>query len=311
MHDPRLGRFFAVDPLAPEYPHNSPYAFSENVVINAVELEGLEKDLLFWSDPSLAHYRSTKSHNQLVKDKKHFERGKTLALATGGAIAIGVVDNVFLGGTITKITIAYSFGTMMHSAQMQSYYRDRGQEEIAKTYEAEGAQATKELIFEGGLSVIFKFTGKLISVTKTLRKGESGPTLELFRGTDRYLELKNYDETGYILSDAAAIKYAETKNIDEALKYADEVHQKWIKEFGSIEEYAKAHSKYGVKLEEMYGMPRTLISASDKEATAIYFAKEGQVFSGKVDPNTVFQQKLETSTESEYIFPVATQNLKD
>jgi len=43
MHDPRIGRFFAVDPLAASYPHNSPYAFSENVVINAVELEGLEK----------------------------------------------------------------------------------------------------------------------------------------------------------------------------------------------------------------------------------------------------------------------------
>jgi len=46
MHDPRLGRFFAIDPLAPKYPHNSPYAFSENVVINAVELEGLEKVLV-------------------------------------------------------------------------------------------------------------------------------------------------------------------------------------------------------------------------------------------------------------------------
>jgi len=43
MHDPRIGRFFAVDPLSPKYPHNSPYAFSENVVINAVELEGLER----------------------------------------------------------------------------------------------------------------------------------------------------------------------------------------------------------------------------------------------------------------------------
>ncbi len=36
------GRFFAVDPLAPEYPHNSTYAFSENRVIDGVELEGLE-----------------------------------------------------------------------------------------------------------------------------------------------------------------------------------------------------------------------------------------------------------------------------
>jgi RHS repeat-associated protein len=42
MHDPRIGRFFAVDPLAPKYPHNSPYAFSENKVIHMVELEGLE-----------------------------------------------------------------------------------------------------------------------------------------------------------------------------------------------------------------------------------------------------------------------------
>jgi hypothetical protein len=42
MHDPRIGRFFAVDPLAAKYPYNSPYAFSENRVLDAVELEGLE-----------------------------------------------------------------------------------------------------------------------------------------------------------------------------------------------------------------------------------------------------------------------------
>jgi RHS repeat-associated protein len=43
MHDPRLGRFFAVDPLASHYSYNYPYAFSENVLINCIELEGLEK----------------------------------------------------------------------------------------------------------------------------------------------------------------------------------------------------------------------------------------------------------------------------
>jgi len=42
MHDPRLGRFFAVDPLSDSYPHNSPYAFSENRVTDGIELEGLE-----------------------------------------------------------------------------------------------------------------------------------------------------------------------------------------------------------------------------------------------------------------------------
>ena len=42
MHDPRIGRFFAIDPLAGEYPFNSPYAFSQNRVIDGIELEGLE-----------------------------------------------------------------------------------------------------------------------------------------------------------------------------------------------------------------------------------------------------------------------------
>jgi RHS repeat-associated protein len=42
MHDPRIGRFFAVDPLESVYTHNSPYAFSENRVIDGIDLEGLE-----------------------------------------------------------------------------------------------------------------------------------------------------------------------------------------------------------------------------------------------------------------------------
>jgi RHS repeat-associated protein len=42
MHDPRLGRFFAVDPLAAKYPYNGSYNFSENRVIDSGELEGLE-----------------------------------------------------------------------------------------------------------------------------------------------------------------------------------------------------------------------------------------------------------------------------
>lgn len=42
MHDPRVGRFFATDPLQKNYSWNSPYAFSANRVIDMVELEGLE-----------------------------------------------------------------------------------------------------------------------------------------------------------------------------------------------------------------------------------------------------------------------------
>lgn len=43
MHDPRIGRFFAVDPLSRSYPWYSPYSFSGNKVIAWGELEGLEE----------------------------------------------------------------------------------------------------------------------------------------------------------------------------------------------------------------------------------------------------------------------------
>lgn len=42
VQDPRSGRFFSVDPIAADYPWNSPYAFAENRVIDGIDLEGLE-----------------------------------------------------------------------------------------------------------------------------------------------------------------------------------------------------------------------------------------------------------------------------
>jgi RHS repeat-associated protein len=41
--DPQIGRFVQIDPLAPNYVHNSTYAYAENDVIRAIDLEGLEK----------------------------------------------------------------------------------------------------------------------------------------------------------------------------------------------------------------------------------------------------------------------------
>jgi hypothetical protein len=42
MSDPRTVRFWSLDPLSAKYAYNSPYAFSENRVIDKIELEGLE-----------------------------------------------------------------------------------------------------------------------------------------------------------------------------------------------------------------------------------------------------------------------------
>jgi RHS repeat-associated protein len=60
MHDPRLGRFFAVDPLAKKYPHNGPYNFSENRVIDGIELEGLEVFLIHGTEEDKFGTKTTK-----------------------------------------------------------------------------------------------------------------------------------------------------------------------------------------------------------------------------------------------------------
>ncbi len=81
MHDPRIGRFFAVDPLAAQYPHYSSYAFSENCVINAVELEGLEKryvyNVYYKNDikiRKLSHIELDKSLGNYQKEFRYFDK---------------------------------------------------------------------------------------------------------------------------------------------------------------------------------------------------------------------------------------------
>ena len=53
MHDPRVGRFFAVDPLTHKYPWYSPYQFGGNKPISFIELEGLEESTTLWHGTSI------------------------------------------------------------------------------------------------------------------------------------------------------------------------------------------------------------------------------------------------------------------
>ena len=70
MHDPRVGRFFAVDPLTHKYPHYTPYSFSGNKVIHAIELEGLEEYIITTNtDKRLRHFKIRPDDNLSVISK--------------------------------------------------------------------------------------------------------------------------------------------------------------------------------------------------------------------------------------------------
>jgi RHS repeat-associated protein len=125
MHDPRVGRFFATDPLEKKYPFYSPYAFSGNRVIDAVEIEGLEPmgvDIImtmakFWIKSKLGLQNNVNSmmgpvtknnetiNNNILLDEKAKEfYYKADAIAGASSIsgkifvAGGVTSGVVVGG---------------------------------------------------------------------------------------------------------------------------------------------------------------------------------------------------------------------
>ncbi|MDR5591670.1 RHS repeat-associated core domain-containing protein [Christiangramia sp. SM2212] len=66
MFDPRIGRFFSRDPLEKSFPWNSPYAFSENRIIDGVELEGKEWSVSIYG-PSKENEVTTVEINLKIK----------------------------------------------------------------------------------------------------------------------------------------------------------------------------------------------------------------------------------------------------
>jgi RHS repeat-associated protein len=66
-HDPQIGRFIEIDPLADKYVYNSTYAFSENKVIGDVELEGLESVNIALMNSNFAQARDAKAKEQATQ----------------------------------------------------------------------------------------------------------------------------------------------------------------------------------------------------------------------------------------------------
>ena len=122
----------------------------------------------------------------------------------------------------------------------------------------------------------------------------------------------------WLLCDAARVRYIENGgNLTDAIRYSEEVHKKWIEIFGSLDEYAHVHASDPVRIQDLafeHGIERTLISLTDDEGRAIYFATFNQserniVAKGTIPQNFVYKQTLESSTESEYLIINGTKDL--
>ena len=101
-HDPAIGRFMCVDPLAEKFPYNSTYAFSENKVIMYNELEGLETGPSYWM-------ANTPSAKQAGVSSTAWQKLYTVNNETESNIAMGTLGASGVGAAIS----AYGIGAVV------------------------------------------------------------------------------------------------------------------------------------------------------------------------------------------------------
>ncbi|MGK4569011.1 RHS repeat-associated core domain-containing protein [Flavobacterium sp. 3HN19-14] len=203
MHDPRVGRFFAIDPLASDYPWNSPYAFSENRVIDRIELEGLEAAAVYFP-------KGTSD-----KDKNDFYKSYNTSMAKGGAYtlltAAVVCDVIFTRGLCTRIFAAAGLMDAINESERGKEYEKKGNHAEAQIHFDNARESSKMAILgvvaDGAVFTIGK-VAQLVTITKGLQGSKFAQT---FIRTDEIFSIEG--QKSY-----STIAGTEIKKVDDLVK---------------------------------------------------------------------------------------------
>jgi len=109
VYDPRIGKFFSIDPIISNYPELTPYQFASNRPISAIDLDGLQaKDLERELEPIRAQRKREQAYGIVYKESKN---EKILKYAVGiglGAPLLATVGagTLLLGTASTQIAIS-------------------------------------------------------------------------------------------------------------------------------------------------------------------------------------------------------------
>ena len=154
IHDARIGRFLSRDPLFASFPWNSPYAFSENRVIDRIELEGAEA-----MDIKFRQYMRSQGGIQAQAEEDILKRGGEAMGATMNfvvsafAAPMWLVSNMhYAGNAEQQAQMAANAGDYEKAAKMQSK---------ADQFEANAVLNFQEIVMDyamgAGFNRILKF----------------------------------------------------------------------------------------------------------------------------------------------------------
>jgi RHS repeat-associated protein len=169
VHDPRIGRFFSVDPKQKEYPWNSTYAFSENRVIDGVELEGLEVVTVHAAGRASA-YITNSNATGIIMDSEGIGffttmgHGRGVIADAGAGVGVSVYPNANsiddISGTGVSVGVNADIG-----AGVEATY-DQAQEDV------NGALRTREQGFTINYDIVGAGGGVFAEQTETFVSGK-------------------------------------------------------------------------------------------------------------------------------------------
>ncbi len=170
MHDSRLGRFFSIDPLAYKFPHNGSYNFSENILINGVELEGLE--VMYTPN----YGASAKSLSQAAGDADGDFDISSSERKIGAAIlsvpAVMAIEAFLTKGWLTRSFILYHTGESMHETDLAQAAKARGDTEAYNEHMAKSGEHNMEVLWglagEAAVGIITKLAARYVGPGKSV-----------------------------------------------------------------------------------------------------------------------------------------------
>jgi RHS repeat-associated protein len=167
-YEPRLARFWSIDPLAISYPWNSTYAFAENDVIRSIDLEGRERSIVLYDF----------STNKITKTKIDLPKAGPLGNGVLVQSNYGGQTKYFYGNEITKGNVT-SFKRAYEGVKLDNEGNHIGYPDIngfptigyghrikeGEPYKIGGKISDKEAqnLFKADQNWIFKRADKLLS----------------------------------------------------------------------------------------------------------------------------------------------------